>query len=234
MRITLLSVAVLSLAGAAQAQDRDNARLQGGETSHWTFEFGGGSDNRSKGTSKSANAPYVFGEAQWNAVGGFYADVEFETIDASGSRLEAEAEAGWQFSLAGLQFDASASRKWRVDADPGQDDATWEFQFDLERDIGPADARLRIEHSPDGLGSTRATTWVEGRVRLPVTDRLNLSGTLGRREQDNGVDYTGWNAGVIYTVSDRIRLDLRWHDTDVHTGGETFEGAWVASVLAGF
>ena len=234
MRIVVLTAAVLSVAGTATAQDRDNTRFRGAEASHWSFEFGAGTDNRSKGTSKSANQPYVFGEAQWNAASGFYADIEFETIDSSGSQVETEAEAGWQFAAVGLDFDVSASHKWRLDAEPGHDADAWEFQFDMIRDFGPADGRLRIEHSPDGLGSTKAWTWVEARLRFPIADRLNASATLGRREQDDGVDYTGWNAGVAYEVTEAAKLDLRWHDTDAHTAGETYEGALVASIVVGF
>lgn len=224
---TLLPVEVL-------AQDRDNARYGGDDASHWSFEAGAGTDNRSKGTSKTDGEPYVFGEVQWNAASGFYADAEFETIDSSGSRVETEMEAGWQFAAVGLEFDTSVSHKWRLGADAGQDDAAWEYQFDVMRDFGPVDARLRVEHSPDGLGSTRATTWVETRLRWPVTDRLRASATLGRREQDNGLDYTGWNAGVAYGVTETTDLDLRWHDTDVEDEGSQYEGALVASVLIAF
>jgi uncharacterized protein (TIGR02001 family) len=235
MRRALLAlIPMLGTAAPALAQDRDTARYDPDEPSHWTFEFGAGTDNRSKGTSKSDSAPYVFGDIQWNAASGFYADAEFETIDASGSRVETEVEAGWQFSAAGLDFDTSLSRKWRLDADPGQDDAAWEYQFDILRDFGPVDTRLRIEHSPDGLGSTRATTWVETRLRWPVTDRLRASVTLGRREQHNGPDYTGWNAGLAWALTDATALDLRWHGTDAQTLGSPYDDALVASVLVAF
>ncbi|WP_396593551.1 TorF family putative porin [Brevundimonas sp. R86498] len=226
--------ALLSAATPALAQDRDNARYSADATSHWSFEFGAGTDNRSKGTSKTDDAPYVFGEVQWNAASGFYADAEFETINSSGSRVETELEAGWQFSAVGLDFDTSLSRKWRLDADPGQDDDAWEYQFDILRDFGPVDTRLRLEHSPDGLGSTRATTWVEARLRWPLADRLRASATLGRREQDNAPDYTGWNAGVAWSVTDTTALDLRWHGTDAKDLGSQYEDALVASILLAF
>lgn len=216
------------------AQDRDNARYSADRPSPWSFELGAGTDNRSKGASKSAGAPYVFGEVQWNAPNGFYADAEFETIDSSGSTVETEIEAGWQFAVAGLDFDTSISRKWRLDADPGQDDEAWEYQFDILRDFGPVDARVRLEHSPDGLGSTRSTTWVETRVRWPLAKRLNASVTIGRREQDNAPDYTGGNAGVAWTLTDTTAVDLRWHATTAEDEGSQFEDAFVASILIDF
>ena len=234
-RFFLLALALGAvLPNAVAAQHRENARYSQEPSSHWSFELGAGTDNRSKGASKSDGAPYVFGDIQWNGASGFYADVEFETIDSSGSHVETEAEAGWQFASAGLEFDSSVSRKWRLGADAGQDDDAWEFQFDVMRDFGAVDARLRLEHSPDGLGSTRATSWIETRLRWPIAERLRASVALGRREQDNAPDYNGWNAGVAYALTDETALDLRWHGTDAEAEGAQFEGALVASVQIAF
>jgi len=102
------------------------------------------------------------------------------------------------------------------------------------RDFGAVDTRLRLEHSPDGLGSTLATTWVEARLRWPVTDRLRASVVLGRREQENAPDYAGWNVGMAYALNDTTALDLRWHGNDAEVGGTQFEDALVASVLLSF
>lgn len=230
----LPALALLLLPSLAAAQDRDNTRYSGDTPGHFSFELGGGTDNRSKGASKSGNAPYVFGEVQWNASSGFYADLEFETIESSGSSVETEAEAGWQYSALGFDFDTSASHKWRLGAVEGHDDAAWEYQVDVIKDFGAVDTRLRVEHSPDGLGSTGAWTWIEGRIRFPLTNSLKASATLGRREQDNSPDYTGWNAGVAWTLSDTTSLDVRWHATDVEEQGEQYEDALVASVLVAF
>ena len=233
--LPLLVVALaLSLPSHGFAQDRDNARYNADNASHFSYELGAATDNRSKGASKSANDPYVFGEVQWNAANGFYADLEFETIDSSGSYVETEAEAGWQYSAFGFDFDTSASHKWRLGAVAGHDDAAWEYQFDVIKDFGDVDARLRVEHSPDGLGSTQAWTWVEGRIRFPLTDRLKGSVTLGRREQDNSPDYTGWNAGVAYALTDTTSIDVRWHGTDADDQGEQYEDALVAGILIAF
>lgn len=235
IRSSAFAAALVALpSGEAFAQDRGNAWFGSGTGPHWSYELGAGTDNRSKGASKSGNSPYVFGEAQWNAASGFYADAEFETINSSGSQVETEIEAGWQFAALGLEFDTSTSHKWRLGADAGHDDAAWEYQFDVLRDFGAADTRLRVEHSPDGFGSTGAWTWVEGRVRWPLADRLEAGVTIGRREQENAPDYTGWNAGVAYALTEVASLDLRWHDTDAGAAGEQYEGALVAALTLSF
>ena len=73
---------LLLVPGSALAQDRDDARFSPDRPSPWAFEFGAGTDNRSKGASKTGDAPYVFGEVQWITASGFYADAEFETLKA--------------------------------------------------------------------------------------------------------------------------------------------------------
>lgn len=234
IRSALLVAFLGLLPSLALSDDRDNARYDPNRRSPWTFEVGGGTDNRSKGASKSGGDPFVFGEVQYNAASGFYADVEFETIDAGGSDLETEVEAGWQASGGGFDFDTSVSHKWRVNADPGQDDAAFEVQFDVMRDFGAADARFRIEHSPDGLGSTEAWTWIEGRVRVALADRWQAAATVGRREQDNAPDYTGWSAGVAYALTDIAEVELAWHGTDIGGQGEQYEDALVAGLLIAF
>jgi hypothetical protein len=69
--------------------------------------------------------------------------------------------------------------------------AAFEFQYDVIRDFGAADAGFRVEQLPDGLGSTGAWTWIETRVRFPLADRWPAGLTVGRREQDNAPDCIG-------------------------------------------
>lgn len=229
--VVCLCSLLMGLAGPALAQDRDAPRFDPSLGSTWSMELGGGTDNRSKGASKSGGDPFVFGEVQFNAANGFYVDAEFETIDSSGSKVETEIEAGWQGAAGGVDIDLSVSQKWRVRADPGQDDAATEVQFDLARDFGIMDARLRIEHSPDGLGSTKAWTWVETRIRWPLTTRAQAVVTVGRREQDNAPDYTGWSVGAVYALSETTELELAWHGTNVGDRGEQFDDALVLAFL---
>lgn len=206
------------------------------QSGSWSFQFGGGTDNRSKDASKSDGEPFAFGEAEWSSDDSrFYAGPAFETIRSSdGSRLELELSAGFRPQVAGFDLDLNAAHKWRVDSDPGSDDDAWEFTADVERSVGPASARLRLQHSPDGAGSTEAWTWVAGRLGWELTPRLSASAELGRREQDNAVDYTGWNAGVSFAATRAVELDLHWHDTNADLPGEQYAAALVASVSVAF
>ena len=118
----------------------------------------------------------------------------------------------------------------QVDAASGYDDDAWEVTADVKRSIGPASARVRLQYSPDGTGSTEAWTWVEARVGWDFTNKLHGSAAIGRREQDNSVDYTGWNAGFTYALTDQLEGELRYYATDADVPGEQYADALVVGI----
>ena len=222
------ATALLACAAPAMAQDAPS--------DSWSFAFGAATDNRSKDASKSDGDPFVWGEAEWESASGlFYAGPSFETIRSStGSELELKASAGIRPQLAGFDLDFNAAFKYQVDANPGADADAWEFTADVKRSIGPASGRLRLQYSPDSTGSTEAWTWVEARVGWDFTDKLSGTASIGRREQDNSLDYTGWNAGFSYALTRNIEADLRYHATDADVPGEQYADALVAGVTFAF
>lgn len=227
----LAALAAVALVNPAVAQSASGQSARDA----WSFELGAGTDNRSKNASKSGNDGYAFGSATWKSENGlFYAGPGFETIQAGGSNIEAEFVVGYQPEAFGYRFDFNAVYKQRVGAQAGYDEVGVELTGNVSRSIGPASARLQVQYSPDAPGSTDTFTWVEGRVGWDFTNRLEGTVAVGRREQDGAPDYTGWNAGVTYAVTDTLDLDLRYYDTDAHTFGEQYEDALVAQVAYAF
>jgi uncharacterized protein (TIGR02001 family) len=229
--LTIAAVAAAALLAGALP-----AAAQSSPGGSWSFAVGAGTDNRSKEASKSDGDPFAWGEAEWTSGSGlFYAGPGFQTIkSSSGSELELGVGAGVRPEIAGFDLDLNVTHKYQVDAAPGYDDGAWEFTADVKRSIGPASGRLRLQHSPDGAGATKAWTWVEARVGWDFTPRLQGTAAIGRREQDNSLDYTGWNAGVTYAVTRNIDADLRYHATDANVPGEQYADALVAVVSFAF
>ncbi len=225
--------AATALAACALALQPAPAHAQSGG---WAVVVGAATDNRSKDASKSAGDPYVFGVAEWSSDNDtVYVGPKFETIRSStGARLELELNAGYRPEIAGFSVDLNIAHKWQVDADRGQDDDAFELTADVSRAIGPVEAGVQWQHSPNGTGGVRAWTWVAASVGLDVTDRLNASVALGRREQDGAPDYAGWNAGVTYAASSSVELELRYHDTDADPSNPQYASALVASVSVYF
>ena len=226
---TAAATALLALATTAAAQD------PAPPSGSWSFIVGAATDNRSKAASKSDGDPFVWGQAQWTSASGlFYAGPSFETVKSSGSELEVALDAGLRPQFAGFDFDLNAKHKWLVDADAGADADAWEFTADMKRSIGPASGRLRLQYSPDSAGPTEAWTWAEAQLGWAFSDRLQASAAIGRREQDNSVDYTGYNIGVSYALTRDLEADLRWHGTDAEVPGEQYADRLVAGLSLAF
>ena len=225
----VLSTALLAAAAPVAAQDAAPA-------GSWSFAFGAATDNRSKDASKSDGDAYVWAEAEWESASGlFYAGPSMETIRSStGSELELKVDAGLRPEIAGFDLDLNAAYKYQVDANPGADEDSWEFTADVRRSIGPASGRIRLQYTPDSTGSTESWTWVEARIGWDFTDKLEGTASIGRREQDNSIDYTGWNAGFTYAVTDHIEAELRYHATDADVPGEQYADALVAGISFAF
>jgi uncharacterized protein (TIGR02001 family) len=232
MEIAVHRLALTVLAAALAIPTSTLAQDIAGEIS---FDFAVGTDNRSKGASKSEGDPFGLAGIEWSS-SDFYVVAEGETVDhANGSQLEAEINAGWRPEAAGFAFDFNAAHKWYLDANPGTEDEAWEFTADVSRSLTDrVDARLRLQYSPDSAGSTRSWNWVEVRGRVEVHERVRVSAAIGRREQVNSRDYTAWNVGADFRINDHARLDLRWYDTDVANPSTQYEDALVAVLNLGF
>jgi uncharacterized protein (TIGR02001 family) len=224
----IAATALLACAVPAAAQDTP--------AGSWSFALGAVTDNRSKGASKSDGEAAVWGEAEWESASGlFYAGPGFQTIkSSSGSELELAVGAGVRPEFAGFDLDLNLTHKYQVDAASGYDDDAWEVTADVKRSIGPASARLRLQYSPDGTGSTEAWTWVEARVGWDFTPKLRGTAALGRREQDNSLDYTAWNAGFTYDLTDRLEGELRYYATDANVPGEQYAETVVLGLSVAF
>ncbi len=236
---TVAAAALFACAGTAAAQSTPSPAPAPAPRGEWSFAFGAATDNRSKDASKSDGDAYVWGQTEWaGASSPVYAGAGFETIRSStGSDLELEAGVGLRPEVAGFDLDLNATYKQQVDADPGTDDDAWEFTADAMRSIGPASGRLRLQYSPDGTGSVEAWTWYEAQIGWAFTDRLQASAAIGRREQDNSDDYTGWNAGLTFAVTESLEAELRYHATDatdVPHANERYSDSLVAGITVAF
>lgn len=238
IRIASSALALCLIAAPAFAQDADSAEPQSSSAfggGRWGVNLSAGTDNRSKGASKSGGDPYVSADAEWENGSGFaYAGASVETIKSSGADVEYNVVAGFRPYLAGFDLDVSAVYKLRPGSNPGVDETEVQLGVDAERSIGPASGRLRVQYAPDAFGSTDSYVWMEAQAAWAFTNRLEGSVALGKREQKGNIDYAAWNVGAAYALTEALELDVRYYDTDASTAGEQYEDALVASVSYAF
>jgi len=220
-----LATALFALPCAAPAQ-----------TTGVTWSAGAATDYRSKGLSKSDEDGYGTVAADWKSGDGlFYAGAAVATVDmAIGASWEADAKLGVRPKAMGWDFDFAAFYRVFPDSRPGADDDYVEFRAQASRNMGPVTVRLLTWQTHDNAGPVEAANWSEGRILWRSSPGIRASAALGRHAQDNGPDYSAWNAGVAVDLNKTVELDLRWYDTDEHGSGRRYDGEAVAALVARF
>lgn len=167
--------------------------------------------------------------------GQFYGGAQIKNVDSPIAHAEASLFAGVKKKLLGFSLDGSVSYKFLVPAEDGANDTgAFEFIAVAGRKIGPATARIALTYSPDDFGATGQSAYVFASAAADLSATTSLSGGVGRRERDNGADYTAFNLGLTQALGKHFSADLRYHDTAEGNFGETYRSRVIASMKAKF
>ncbi|MFN3352652.1 MAG: TorF family putative porin [Brevundimonas sp.] len=205
--------AVLALAAAmiaaapASAQDVDVA-----------FNFGVTSDYVFRGFTQSDSDPAVQGGVD-ATIGSFYvgawaSNVEFFD-DTDG---EIDIYGGYRTEAAGYALDFGVVG-YLYPGGPGAADYDYvEFKAAASRAVGPATLGVVVFYSPDFFGAAdEEAVYVEGNAAWALNANWTVSAAVGRQALDVSDDYTTWNVGAAYLLTDNLLADVRYHDTDIDT-----------------
>lgn len=170
----------------------------------------------SSGTSKGlaqTKGPQVIGRAEVD-FGSIYVASYLKNVTSPDTEAEAGQTIGVKTKAAGFNLAASATLRLEVDPVPGADAVSLELAGSIARPIGRFTPALSVIYSPDDLGSTKRSIYVEATGSYAISKKLSASAALGRRDRVNGADYAAWNAGVTWTPVKHVALDARYYDTD--------------------
>ena len=196
------------------------------------IEFNLASRGISKGLSQTKGPQFVVrGELPTGSVylGGYWKDV---TSTTSGG--EAGATIGVRTKRSGWNLAASATLKIATSPAAGSDDKALELAGAVSRKFGRVTPQLAVTWSPDDLGATGRSLFVEGSASYSVLPHTTVSAAVGRRDRVGGADYTAFNAGITQTLSRNFTADLRYYGTNKRGLGYTYHPGLVASVRARF
>lgn len=200
------SVATLALTGAAHAQDDTGPSF--------SFNLGAASDYVFRGFSQTDEDPQVFGgvDASYGIV---YAGVWASNVDFLDSTdAEFDLYAGIKPTAGPITFDFGVIYYGYLDKGASNYDY-WEFKAAAAVPAGPATIGVAAYYSPNFFGVADDAFYYEANAAIPIPDsKFTISGAIGRQDQDGGLDYTTWNIGVGFALTDHVGLDLRYVDTD--------------------
>jgi uncharacterized protein (TIGR02001 family) len=219
------AVGSLALAGAAQAQD-DEAGVD------FSFNIGANTDYVFRGVSQTDEDPSVFGgvDVTLGSIG--YAGVWASNVDfGNGTDLEYDLYAGVKPVVGAVTFDLAVIYYGYLDSPSGSDQDYFEGKVAASVPVGPATLGAAIYYSPDFFGGTGDAVYYEANASFSIPEtKFSVSGAVGHQQVKGPADYTTWNLGVGFAVTDNISLDVRYHDTDEHRFGDIYDSRVVGGI----
>ena len=235
MRLSMISLAALALAGAAApafAQDTDvppPVKVTGGVTLI--------SDYRFRGLTQSDEDPAVQGTVNINHESGFYVGAFASSIDGSGDTpaltgygdVEIDFYGGYTKTLDnGLGFDIGLLYYFYADAEDGLDTDFFEPYAAVTYAIGPVSTKLGAAYAwggQDGLDFTDSNDdniygYFDAAVAVPTTPvtlkgHVGYSnGSLGLVNLDDSEEYWDWSV-TAEAVGGPLKVGVSYVDTNV-------------------
>lgn len=146
-------------------------------------------------------------------LGDFVIGVRAKNVDG-GVVAEGAAYVGASTEVSGFRLSGEVEYKTAIDHAVGYDDDAVEAAVGVGRSFGALATGVTVSYSPDALGLTGESTYLEGSAGFSVLPGTVVGGGVGHGWRENDLDYTAWNVGVEQTVAKGVVLDLRYFDTD--------------------
>lgn len=198
------AMAALFGASAASAQDADVA-----------FNVGVVSDYVFRGFSQTNEDPAIQGGAD-ATFGSFYVGAWGSNVDfGDDTDAEFDVYGGFRTEAGGFALDFGVIGYLYVGAPDAADYNYVEFKAAASRAVGPVTVGAAAYYSPDFFGLDDEATYAEINGAITPADKWTISGAVGKQWLDVNDDYTTWNAGVAYALTDNVAIDVRYHDSDV-------------------
>lgn len=224
---TALAALVLAVPGVAIAQTAPD----------WAFNAAVGSDYVFRGVSQTEEDPAISAGVDLTT-GSFYAGAWASNVSFVGdddTNAEVDLYGGYRTETAGWNLDLGVVGYLYANQPSGADYDYLELKAAASRAVGPATVGAAVYWSPDFFGAAEdEATYVEANAAFSPAAKWTVSGALGRQFVSSDFDYTTWNVGAAYALTDTLALDVRYHDTDEHDFGEVYGARAVASLKAVF
>lgn len=224
----LAAAATAAMSGGAFAQDESPLDL--------SFNVGAATDYVWRGVSQTDESPQIYGGVD-ATVGMVYAGTWLSNVDfgtGNDTDFELDLYAGIRPQLGPVALDLGIQYYGYINAPAGSDQDFVEFKLAGSVPVGPATVGAAVFWSDNFYGGTGNATYVELNGSSPIGEKFSVSGAVGYQDVDYDGDYTTWNLGVGYALTDFLGVDLRYHDTNEHDFGDLYESRVVLGLKAAF
>lgn len=220
----VIAAALLAAGGPALAQEV-------------SFNLGVQSDYAVRGVSQTEGDPSVFGGVD-ATLGQAYVGIWASNVAFPGdpdTTAEIDLYGGWRTTRGAWTLEAGGVAYLYAGQPSGAAYDFFEAKLAASRTQGPWTMGASLFASPDFFGASEdEAVYVEANSAVRLTPKLAISAALGRQSVSSDFDYTSWNVGVTWSVTDRIALDVRGWDTDEHGFGDIYRPRVAAALKATF
>lgn len=229
--LAIAAVSVFACAGIARADDAAPAKDYS-----IAFNVGAATDYEFRGISQTNRKPEIFAGADLTFAKIGYVGTWLSNVDfGNGTKAEYDLYGGIRPTLGIVSLDLGVIYYGYANKPSGPDEAYYEFKALATVPVGPATLGASIYYSPEFPFKAGNAEYYEVNGSIPVPNtKLSVSGAVGRQQIDVGGDYTTWNLGAGYAVTDHLGFDLRYWDTDKHSYGRIYHSQVVLGVKATF
>jgi len=190
------------------------------------------SEGMSKGLAQTEGGQ-ALGRAEL-AIGDFHVGGQVKNISSPSADAESAAFVGFRTRAGGFDLGGSISyKRWLWPVAPADDEAV-EIGLSASRTFGRVTPKISLTYSPDELGTTGESLYLEGGASVRLGPAITLGASAGRRERALQPDYTAFNAGATYMPDRRFSADLRYYDTDRSGLGRAYRPRVVLALRARF
>lgn len=147
---------------------------------------------------------------------------QWKNVTSTSAAGEASAFLNFNRSFGTFVVTAGAAYKVQTGTKGSTDSESFEFTGGLARKFGRVSLKVTSTYSPDDLGGTKQSLYVEGGPAFDLTKTLRLSANLGRRTRENAPDYVSMNFGATKTLSRDFSVDLRYYRTNRAKLGDVY------------
>lgn len=185
------------------------------------------SPGMSKGIEQAKTAQVI--PKAYVQIGDVQAGGQWKNVTSTTAEGEAAAFLNASRKFGPFAVTLGAAYKFQTGVKSPTDSDSFEFSGALSRKIGRLSLKLSAIYSPDDLGGSKQSFYLEGGPSFELTKTLRLSANLGRRTRENSPDYTSMNIGATKTLFRAFALDVRYYGTNRSELGDIYHRRLVVS-----
>ncbi len=204
------------------------------------YNVGVQSDYVFRGVSQTNSEPSAFGgiDLTYKSIayaGVWTSNLNFKPFGDTHTREEVDLYGGIRPTLGDFNFDFGMQYYGYTGQAKGAPNVDYtEIYAKVTHAFGPLTLGASVYYSWGFTGETGDATYTEINAAYTITPKWSVSGAVGHQDIELASDYTTWNAGVTYALTDHIGIDVRYYDTDSHGLGNPYTSRVVGALKVTF